>query len=64
MKKTTNKNLNTKRTSKKTYLAISNNIYHDGTSYRVRVQRDGNKMSYNFNSKRKAITYRNQLLGA
>ena len=47
-----------------TYVPVSNNIYHDGTSYRVRVSLNGKKYSKNFGSKRKAVTFRNELLGA
>ena len=58
MKKITNK---TRRTPKTTYVPVSNNVYHDGSSYRVRVSVNGTKYSKNFSSKRKAITYRNEL---
>jgi hypothetical protein len=44
-----------------TYVPIANNIYHDGSSYRVRVRVQGQTVSKNFSNKRKAITYRNQL---
>lgn len=54
----------TTKTRRTTYEAVSNNIYFDGTSYRVRVSKNGNKFSKNFSSKRKAVTYRNQILGA
>ena len=60
MRKTTN----TRRTPKTTYVPVSNNVYHDGSSYRVRVSVNGTKYSKNFSSKRNAITYRNQLLSA
>jgi hypothetical protein len=60
MRKTTN----TRRTPKTTYVPVSNNVYHDGSSYRVRVSVNGTKYSKNFSSKRTAITYRNQLLTA
>lgn len=58
--KTTNK---TRRTST-SYVPVSNNIYHDGSSYRVRVSVDGTKYSKNFSSKKQAYAYRKQLLGA
>lgn len=57
-KKTSTKNRQT------TYVSVTDNIYFDGTSYRVRVCRDGVKYSKNFPSKKKAVTYRNQLLNA
>ena len=59
MRKTTNK---TRRTPKTTYVPVSNNVYYDGHSYRVRVSVNGEKTSKNFSSKRNAISYRNQLL--
>ena len=61
MKKTLTKQ--TRRTPVTHYEAISNNVYYDGTSYRVRAVVDGTKHSKNFPSKRKAITYRKELLG-
>jgi hypothetical protein len=57
MKKTT-----TRRQTVTTYVPVSDNIYHDGSSYRVRVSVEGTKYSKNFSSKRKAIQYRNELL--
>jgi hypothetical protein len=59
MKKITNK---TRRTPKTTYVPVSNNVYHDGSSYRVRVSINGTKYSKNFSNKKTAITFRNQLL--
>lgn len=44
------------------YAPVSNNIYFDGSSYRVRVSVDGTKYSKNFTSKKQAIQYRNSLL--
>lgn len=52
------------RTRRTTYVAVTNNVYYDGTSYRVRVSKDGVKYSKNFSSKKNAITYRNQMLSA
>jgi hypothetical protein len=57
MKKTTN----SRRTTATTYVPVSDNIYHDGSSYRVRVSIEGVKFSKNFSSKRKAVQYRNEL---
>ena len=53
-----------KLTTKTTYVAVSNNIYFDGTSYRVRVCKSGTKYSKNFPSKRKSVIYRNSILSA
>ena len=53
-----------RRTPKTTYVPVSNNVYFDGNSYRVRVSVQGTKHSKNFSNKRTAITYRNQLLSA
>lgn len=50
------------RKSTTTYEAVSNNIYYDGSSYRVRVSVKGVKYSKNFPSKRAAVVYRNQLM--
>jgi hypothetical protein len=52
----------TAKTRRTTYQAVTSNIYFDGTSYRVRVSKNGVKFSKNFTSKRKAVTYRNELL--
>lgn len=51
-------------TAKSTYTPISNNIYHDGSSYRVRVSVNGTKYSKNFSSKKKAYAFRKELLSA
>jgi len=70
MKKTTTKatrgtgSKTAKKTRRTTYVAVTNNVYHDGTSYRVRVSVDGIKYSKNFTSKKSAIAYRNELLSA
>jgi hypothetical protein len=58
MKKT---NRNGRVSQVTTYVPIADNIYHDGSSYRVRVRVQGQTVSKNFSNKRKAITYRNQL---
>lgn len=52
------------RSTKTTYVPVSNNVYYDGNSYRVRVSVEGTKFSKNFSSKRTAISYRNTLLSA
>jgi len=44
------------------YNRVTSNIYHDGTSYRVRAIVEGTKVSKNFSNKRQAIAYRNLLL--
>lgn len=58
MKKT---NTNGRVSQVTTYVPIANNIYHDGSSYRVRVKVNGETVSKNFSNKRKAIAYRNEL---
>jgi hypothetical protein len=58
MKKSTTK---TRRTY---YESVSNNIYFDGTSYRVRASVNGEKHSKNFSSKKNAFAYRKSLLSA
>jgi hypothetical protein len=59
MKKTTNS-----RETVTTYVPVSDNIYHDGYSYRVRVSVNGKKVSKNFSNKKKAIAFRNELWNA
>ena len=58
------KTTKTTRRTKTTYVPVSNNVYFDGNSYRVRVSVEGTKFSKNFSSKRTAISYRNTLLSA
>ena len=58
------KTTKTTRSTKTTYVPVSNNVYFDGNSYRVRVSVEGTKFSKNFSNKRTAITFRNQLLAA
>ena len=58
MKKTATK------TRRNEYVPVSNNIYYDGTSYRVRVSVNGEKYSKNFSSKKQAFAYRKSLLSA
>ena len=63
MKKTTTRSKKTAaRRTKTTYVPVSNNVYFDGSSYRVRASVNGSKISKNFSNKRTAITFRNQLL--
>ena len=57
------KQSSTRRQTVTTYVPVSDNIYHDGFSYRVRVSIDGTKYSKNFSSRKKAVQYRNELLG-
>ena len=66
MKKTTTRSKKTTaaRRTKTTYVPVSNNVYFDGSSYRVRASVNGSKISKNFSNKRTAITFRNQLLAA
>ena len=70
MKKTSTKNRNTStnvsgrnaRTVNRAsvYEPISDNIYFDGYSYRVRVSVDGVKHSRNFSNKKAAIAFKRQ----
>jgi hypothetical protein len=57
------KQSSTRRQTVTTYVPVSDNIYHDGSSYRVRVSINGKKYSKNFSNKRKAVSFRNELLG-
>lgn len=52
-----------KTTGVTTYVPVSNNIYFDGFSYRVRASVGGTKYSRNFSSKKKAYAFRKELLG-
>ena len=58
------KTTKTTRRTKTTYVPVSNNVYFDGNSYRVRVSVEGTKFSKNSSNKRTAISYRNTLLSA
>jgi hypothetical protein len=51
-----------RKTTVTTYVPVSNNIYYDGFSYRVRVSVNGTKYSKNFSSKKKAYAYRKELM--
>ena len=44
------------------YVPVTNHIYFDGLSYRVRISSDGYCNSKNFRSHKSAVKYRNQLL--
>jgi hypothetical protein len=54
----------TTRTPLTTYVPVSHHIYHDGTSYRVRVSVNGTRYSQNFSSKKKALAFRKSLMTA
>ena len=43
------------------YEFVGENIYQTGTSYRVRIRIDGTQHSQNFNSKKAAIRWRNEM---
>ena len=61
MKKTATKNRNNRTVNRTSvYEPISNNIYYDGYSYRVRVSVDGVKHSRNFSNKKAAIAFKRQ----
>jgi hypothetical protein len=66
MKKTTNRMKKSARATKQktVYVPVSSNVYFDGHSYRVRVSFNGTRISQNFSSKRKAITFRNTVQSA
>lgn len=62
MKKTRKvSNKNTKSNSTSTYTPVSENIYNDGRSYRVRVSVNGETVSINTQSKKEAFRIRKQL---
>lgn len=62
--KTKNSTKSTKRTTVTTYVPVSDHIYFDGYSYRVRACVDGTKYSKSLPSKKKAYAYRKQLLAS
>jgi len=49
--------------TKTIYLPFMDHIYNDGTSFRVRVVKEGKKISKNFHRAKEAIKFRNSLLG-
>ena len=55
------KKTRSRRTQITVYEPVATNVYFDGHSYRVRMTRNGKRVSKNFSSKRKAITFRNTL---
>jgi hypothetical protein len=48
--------------TKTVYIPVYHNIYHDGSSFRVRVCKDNVKVSKNFLSLREAVKYRRSLV--
>jgi hypothetical protein len=46
------------------YVPVSNNIYYNGKSYRVRVTKDGQRFDEYLSSKKKAFELRKKLLSA
>jgi hypothetical protein len=50
------------RNTKTIYRPLTKHIYHNGTSYRVRVIKNGVKHSKNFVDEREARLYRERLL--
>ena len=59
--KSTVKNVVTAPAKKTIYKKVCKNIYHTGVSYRCRVSVNGKMHSSYFSSKRKAITWRNEM---
>lgn len=48
--------------TKTVYIPVYHNIYHDGSGFRVRVQKNGVKTSKNFTSLREAVKFRRSLV--
>lgn len=48
--------------TKTVYIPVYHNIYHDGSSFRVRVMKDRVKISKNFLSLREAVKFRRSLV--
>ena len=59
--KTNKKSVRTGKLQKTVYVPISSNIYFDGFGYRVRVSFNKTRITSNFSSKRKALTFRNKI---
>lgn len=51
-----------RRNTKTIYVPVEDHIYFDGLSYRVRVSHDGVRISKNFDNKKKAREFKNELL--
>jgi len=51
-----------RRHSETLYVAVADNVYYDGYSYRVRVTKDYNRTSKNFSHIIPAIRFRNSLI--
>lgn len=48
--------------TKTVYIPVYHNIYHDGSSFRVRVTKDKKRTSKNFLSLREAVKFRRSLV--
>lgn len=59
--KTSSKNV--KKNTVTTYIPVSKHIYNNGHSYRVRVSINGQTVSVNTTSKKRAYRVRKELLG-
>ena len=51
------------RETKTVYLPLEDHIYNDGVSFRVRVVKEGKKISKNFRRAKEARKFRDSLLG-
>jgi hypothetical protein len=50
------------RNTQTVYVPVSDNIYHTGYSYRVRVRQQNKLVSRNFKNKKQAIQFRNGMI--
>ena len=50
------------RNTRTVYVPVSDNVYHTGSSYRVRVRHKNVLISKNFKNKKQAIQFRNELI--
>ena len=50
------------RNTRTVYVPVSDNVYHTGSSYRVRVRHKNVLVSKNFKNKKQAIQFRNELI--
>lgn len=56
------KKMNKQTARKSNYTRVADNIYTDGSTYRVRVSVNGSRRSKNFTSLKQAYSFRKQML--
>lgn len=56
------KNQPIRRTPKTIYIPVDHHVYDNGTSFRVRIKKNGKTHSKNFINKKYALTFRDTLI--